>query len=159
MARPLLVLAACALFLGCFFDAPTAHAGLCEYPGVGVGANVLVGRGYFCDFPTEINGSHWHCEYGGAGLGGGFILNGDMGSIGIAGGGIGGASCSWRCPDNTMAPAPNPPGAWKEYMIPKANACKDHMDPNGFWSEPVHPDEGTPAPPSPEPIAPGTPNP
>lgn len=113
-------------------------------------------RGLFCDFPTEVNGSHWHCEWGGAGIGGalGFSEGGFTG--GVAGGGVGGASCTWRCPDNTMAPAPNPPGLWKSYLVPVANACKDHMDPAGFWSEPVHLDEGGPVVPPAGPPAPQT---
>jgi hypothetical protein len=145
--------------------AAPARAGLCDYPGVGVGANIFGIRGYFCDFPTEINGSHWHCEAGNASIGGVFGTTiGDIGTVGVAGGGVGGSSCTWRCPDNTMAPAPNPPGEWKSYLTPHANACKDHMDPNGFWSEPVHPDEGLPPPggtppPPPPPTAPGEPNP
>jgi hypothetical protein len=128
-------------------SAPPANAGiLCDYPGVGVGVGLFGIRGWFCDFPVEINGSHWHCEIGGASIGGviGFSDNGVSG--GIAGGGVGGASCSWRCPDGSMAPAPNPPGAWKEYLVPmnSTNYCKDHMTPNGFWSAPVLPTEGIP---------------
>ena len=150
-------------------SAPPAAAGLCEYPGVGVGANVFVARGAYCDFPTEVNGSHWHCEAGSAGLGGVGVFNGDIGSIGIGGGGVGGASCSFRCPDNTPAPAPNPPGLWKTYLAPHPNACKDHMDAAGWASEPVRPDEGAgPAAPGvlppgvgpgPDALAPGEPNP
>jgi hypothetical protein len=119
-----------------------AHADICTYPGVGWGANVLLGRGGFCDYPTEINGSHMHCEAGGFGLGGSGSLNGDNGSLGIGGSGVGGASCTWRCPDNTLAPAPNPPGAWHTYLVPKPTACAEHMDPAGFPSEPVRADEG-----------------
>lgn len=123
---------------------PPAGADICAYPMVGVGAQVIVGRGFFCDGPTEVNGSHWHCEAGGVGLGGSGTFTGDMGSIGVGGLGVGGASCSWRCPDNTLAPQPNPPGAWKTYLVPHPAACTDHMDPAGFWSEPVRPEEGAP---------------
>ena len=107
-------------------SAPMAGADYCEYPGVGIAANVIAGRGSFCNFPTEINGSHLHCEGGSFGFGGG-----DSGGLSIDGLGVGGASCTWRCPDNTPAPAPNPPGAWKTYMIPQPNACADHMEPAG----------------------------
>jgi hypothetical protein len=126
--------------------AAPANADQCQYPGVGVGANVIFGRGGFCDFPTEINGSHWHCEAGGVDLGGGFAFNQNGVGIVNSGMGVGGASCSYRCPDGAMAPAPNPPGAWKEYLIPmtSTNYCKDHMTPNGFWSAPVLPTEGIP---------------
>src|SRR3954462_13100146 len=56
------------------------------------------------------------------------------------------SKCNWRCPDNTDAPAPNPPGAWKEYLAPMntTNYCKDHMTPVGFWSAPTLPTEGIP---------------
>ena len=38
--------------------------GLCDYPGVGSSGNVMGVNWYYCDFPIEINGSHWHCAYG-----------------------------------------------------------------------------------------------
>jgi hypothetical protein len=97
--------------------------GLCEYPGVGGSGMIMSSYYYYCDFPTELNGSHWHCQYGG------FAMQG-VGSVGInimmfsasAGviGNVGGlnGTCSWRCPDMTMAEAPNPPGGWKEGIRP-----------------------------------------
>ena len=139
-------------FCASTFLAPPAKADTqCPYPGVGI-LNVNVGgiAGGFCDFPTEINGAHWHCEGGGVGLGlaasGAGV--GSMGTLGIAGvgQGVSGVSCNWRCPDNTDAPAPNPPGAWREYLAPMntTNYCKDHMTPAGFWSVPTLPTEGIP---------------
>jgi hypothetical protein len=157
VTRHLLAVAVAAF--GVIVSPAPARADVCMYPFVGVAANVLFGRGAFCDGPTEIGGQHMHCEAGGFDLGGGLVGSGQNGSFGLAGGGISGGSCSWRCPDNTLAPAPNPPGAWKSYLVPHPVACKDHMDPNGFWSEPVHEDEGLPSPPEPPQIAPGTPNP
>jgi len=130
---------------------PTAEADYCEYPAVGVSANVIAGSGFFCNFPTEINGSHLHCEGGGLGFGGGNSAGLEVSELGV-----GGASCSWRCPDNTPAPAPNPPGAWKEYMVPQPNACADHMEPAGPFSEPVRLDEGIP-PEGGSPVLPGPP--
>ena len=136
--------------------APASHAkadvggSLCKYPGVGVAVNVGGVDGFFCDYPTEINGAHWHCQGGGAGLGlaSTGVAIGGMGTLGIGGvgQGVGGLSCNWRCPDNTDAPAPNPPGAWKDYLVPMntTNYCKDHMEPAGFWSAPVLPTEGIP---------------
>jgi hypothetical protein len=130
-----------------FLPAGSAHADLCQYPGVGVGAGVIVGRGGYCDYPTEINGSHLHCEGGGFGLGGVLGLQGDNGSFSSGGSGIAGASCTWRCPDGVTSPAPNPPGLWREYMVVmnSTNFCKDHMNPNGFTSDPVLATEGVPA--------------
>src|ERR1700736_5130682 len=70
--------------------------------------------------------------------------------------GAGGGGVTGRCPDNSMAPAPNPPGAWKWYMVPVPNACKDQMEPAGFSSAPVLPGEGIPVP-APPPAAVGGP--
>src|SRR6202045_1820048 len=49
-----------------FLPAGSAHADLCPYPGVGSGGGALFAQGGFCDYPTEINGSHMHCEAGGS---------------------------------------------------------------------------------------------
>ena len=125
---------------------PTAQANECQYPAVGVTVNAVIGGGSFCNYPTEINGSHLQCESGSFSFSGG--SSGGLGGDGILG--AGGASCTWRCPDNTFAPAPNPPGAWKTYMVPQPNACADHMEPIGPLAEPVRPDEGIPHEGSPE---------
>src|SRR6478752_2204322 len=111
-------------FCASTFLAPPAKADTqCPYPGVGI-LNVNVGG-----------------IAGGAGVG-------STGTLGIAGvgQGVSGVSCNWRCPDNTDAPAPNPPGAWREYLAPMntTNYCKDHMTPAGFWSAPTLPTEGIP---------------
>lgn len=122
-----LAILACAATL----TAPTARAsvdgnvpgpGLCDYPGIGQTGMIMGEYNYLCDFPTEENGSHWHCEYGGA------VIQGQIGiSIALLRAGIQlpiGAlegSCSWRCPNNTLAAAaPNPPGAWKDHLRPRA---------------------------------------
>jgi len=146
---------AAAIILGTawfMWPAPPAHADTqCPYPGVGI-LSVNIGGigGGFCDMPTEINGSHWHCQGGGVslGLGGALVGLGQGGSASIVGvgQGFGGVSCNWRCPDGVDAPAPNPPGMWREYLVPmnSTNYCRDHMQPNGFWSNPVLPTEGIP---------------
>lgn len=114
---------------------PVAHAdvggevpspGLCDYPFIGhsemIGAgpftNVFI---YVCDGPMEINGSHWHAELAGdvvqaavqAGISMMFVnasasASGNLGAIG--------GTTSYRCPDNTLADWPNPPGAWKNWI-------------------------------------------
>lgn len=135
-----IVAAALVVALFCLCD-PEARAdvggevpspGLCDYPGVG--ASAMIGAGpfanvymYYCDFPTEINGSHWHAELGGnavqAALSAGvtiafFNAGGSLsGNLGLILG-----STSWRCPDMTLAEAPNPPGAWKNHITP--SKCK-----------------------------------
>jgi hypothetical protein len=130
-----------------FLPAGSAHADLCPYPGVGSGGGALFAQGGFCDYPTEINGSHMHCEAGGFGINGiiGQATSGG-GSFAFGGAGIGALSCTWRCPDGAMAPAPNPPGLWREYMVVMNSTifCKDRMAPNGFWGEPVLPTYGVP---------------
>ena len=130
-----------------FLPAGSAHADLCPYPGIGSGGGALFAQGGFCDYPTEINGSHMHCEAGGFGVNGiiGQATNGG-GSFAFGGAGIGALICTWRCPDGAMAPAPNPPGLWREYMVVmnSTNFCKDHMAPDGFWGAPVLPTEGVP---------------
>lgn len=128
----------------------------CNYPFVGMQGSVdilIYAGGQFCDGPMEINGSHYHCESGGGGIGGGALgfgpISGVAGSLnvgGFGGSGFGGAggSCTWRCPDNTMALPPNPPAAWIQHIVVnnKYNDCKDHMVPAGFWSDPQHPESG-----------------
>ena len=133
-------------FASIFLPAGSAHADLCPYPGVGSGGGALFGQGGFCDYPTEINGSHMHCEAGGFGVNGIVGASNGGGSFAFGGAGIGALSCTWRCPDGAMAPAPNPPGLWREYMVVmnSTNFCKDHMTPNGFWGDPVLPTEGVP---------------
>lgn len=146
------VLAAGILVAGLLAAAGPARADTqCPYPGIGVlGTHIGPVGGGFCDFPTEINGAHWHCQGGGFDLGLGIIGNaaGGSGSLGFtqSGAGVGGLSCNWRCPDGVDAPAPNPPGAWQHYLVPMSttNYCRDHMVPNGFWSAAVLPTEGLP---------------
>ena len=124
--------------------------GVCDYPGVG-GSNFEAGAtSYYCDFPVEENSTHWHCEYGGWNMGGpggnapiggtfmGFGLTVPAGDFGGATGG-----CSWRWPDNTIGPAPNPPGAWKNYLVPKPPP-PEHRAPPVPPAPPAEPESGPP---------------
>jgi hypothetical protein len=127
------VLAAVIALLGLYVGlAPETHAdiggevpgpGLCDYPGVGGSGMVMNVYYYSCDFPMEGNGSHWHCMYGGASVVGTAGVSILMFNANIAGniGSLNG-TCSWRCPDMTLAEAPNPPGAWKNHL--NAVKCK-----------------------------------
>jgi hypothetical protein len=161
-------------------SAPVAHADYfsypCQPPGVGTGVQVHViidASGQFCDGPTEINLSHYHCESGGGGINGGAIGLGPsigpltLGGFGGSGFGGGGEGCSWRCPDNTLAPAPNPPGIGsREYIdvraVIKRNKAfcvtQGHLIAAGPTSELVNPDEGYPPNNNPEPYQQGDPN-
>lgn len=142
-----------------FLCVPNAHADPfaypCQYPGIGYGAEVFGVSGQFCDYPTEVNGSHWHCESGGFRTGGVGLATGNGVSLGaISSLGASGDGCSFRCPDGTIAPAPNPPGDWKSYLIPRLNFCRDHSDPKGPTSALVSIDEGA-KPPPPGAVQPG----
>jgi fermentation-respiration switch protein FrsA (DUF1100 family) len=119
--------------------------GNCDYPAVGNWG--LDGPGVYhwvCDFPTEVNGAHHHCQAGGAAtnitLGVSFMfVNASMSTpTGVMPG-----ICYWACPDLSVSEPPNPPGAWKSYIRPAA--CKT-VAPN-----PLAP------PPPPEPPGPGDP--
>jgi hypothetical protein len=143
-------------------DTATVHADIfqypCQYPGVGTGAEAMGVSGQFCDYPTEANGSHWHCESGGfhaGGLGLAGQQGVSLGALSVIGGG--GEGCSWRCPDGTLAPAPNPPGAWNRYLVPRLNFCRDHDAPAGPTSALVDPQEGSQADSGPPPEEPAPP--
>jgi hypothetical protein len=123
--------------------------GLCEYPfvghsmmvGAGPAANVYV---YVCDGPTEENGAHWHAELGGeattAAVQAGVSMMFVNASVSASGnlGFIGGVT-GWRCPDNTEADWPNPPGAWKNKIHP--SVCKS------IGPTPLLPGQSPPPPP------------
>lgn len=141
------------LLMWLFSSAHKAHSdvggevpspGLCEYPGVGVSSMINNVYTYSCDFPTEINGSHWHCELAGAALQAAITAGVNIAFLSVGGslsgnvGGIGG-SCSFRCPDSTLAATPNPPGAWKSYINP--SRCQT------IGPAPTPPGEPAPAPP------------
>jgi hypothetical protein len=100
--------------------------GPCDYPGQGRQIYAAGGFFWYCDFPVEENGSHWHAEGKGFNAGGptgsgvyGFDFAGFGLTIpgGVIGGGDGFQGYVW--PDITPAPWPNPPGAWKDRLIPK----------------------------------------
>lgn len=90
-----------------------------SYPCVGPGGLAAVVPYTYYDCPTEANGVHYHCEQGGPNLSGGAFTGsngfgiGGLGQFGFVFGG-----CSWRYPDNTPGPAPNPPGAWRNFLVP-----------------------------------------
>lgn len=129
---------------------------VCNYPFQGTSADVkffVDAGGQYCDGPMEINGSHYHCESGGATVGGGGfgfapIAGSPINLGGFGSGGIGGSGsrCHFKCPDNTDAPFPNPPAAWIHYLVidPKYNDCRDHMMPAGDTSTPQDPESGPP---------------
>ena len=77
---------ACAIFI---FPPARANAGLCDYPAVLTGATVFFSQGAYCDWPTEINGSHLHCETGGLAVDAGASLGGPA-ALGIGGLGVSG---------------------------------------------------------------------
>jgi hypothetical protein len=127
-----------------------AMPGPCDYPGVGHQTYAAGAGWWYCDFPVEENGSHWHVE-GKVFNAGGPTGSGEYGfdfagfGINVPGGVLGGGD-GWQgylWPDNMPAPWPNPPGAWKNRFTPKL-------------PPPEH--RGPPAP-SPDPNPVGDPNP
>jgi hypothetical protein len=105
---------------------PGPSPGLCAYPAVCDGGEAGVGAGavywYWEDFPTELNGSHRHCAWGGAAAEGniqvGFSMIIQIGAgveapLGALKGG-----CFYVCPDMQEAMMPNPPGGWKDAIRP-----------------------------------------
>jgi hypothetical protein len=126
----------------------------CDYPAVGNWG--LDGPGVYhwvCDFPTEINGSHHHCQAGGVatqlsvGVSFMFVSAGITTPTGIIPG-----ICYWSCPDMSVSDPPNPPGAWKSYIRPAA--CKT-VGPDPLAPPPADP----PYVPPPNNIDPALPNP
>jgi hypothetical protein len=153
------------LVLIILFNAPAAQAdvggavpapGLCEYPGVCGSGMIMNAYYYWSDFPTEINGAHWHCQWGGASIDAAAGISIMMFTAGISGhiGALNG-TCTWRCPDMSLAEPPNPPGAWKDPIRP--SKCKTvGPDPNAPPAEVAAPvaDPIPPPAPIPPPILP-----
>lgn len=107
--------------------------GPCDYPFVGHQTYAAGGAAWYCNGPVEENCSHWHVE-GKDFNAGGPTGSGDYGfdfmgfGINIPGGIIGGGD-GWQgylYPDNTEAPWPNPPGAWKQHLVPRCPHEHDH---------------------------------
>lgn len=164
IVRSLLVISLALLVLAvawAVLSSPKAYADYynypCTYPFVGTSADVDVlvhGGGQYCDGPTEINGTHYHCESGGGGIGGGAIALAPIGGLtlgGFGGSGIGGnlGDCHYVCPDlfRPLDGFPNPPAAWVKPLTvtPANNVCRDHMAPAGPDGAPVPPSEVAPA--------------
>lgn len=129
-----------------------AHADYFQYPcnypfvGTGGGANItpVSAGGQYCDGPTEVNWSHYHCEGGGANVNIGALAFAPVGPVsigGFGGSGVGGhfEDCAYRCPDGFKAPFPNPPAKWIQHLVlnPKDNDCVGHMGIRGDTSTPL----------------------
>lgn len=151
----LLLMFACALATGwSVAAAPPAAADYfsypCNYPFVGTGADVNIlgvnGGGQYCDGPTEVNWSHYHCQVVSGNVNLGAIALAPVGIPGFSIGGFGGqgtggnvTDCHYVCPDGFIAPFPNPPAAWIKHMVldPKNNDCDQHMGIQGPSSTPT----------------------
>jgi hypothetical protein len=136
-------------------DGAVPGPGLCSYPGTCTSGAAFGEYDYASAFPTEVNGSHWECVYGGAmylGNAGVSIMffNASVTSpLGVLRG-----ACWWACPDAmlSLSAPPNPAGAWKNYLKP--SVCK----PIGPAPIPIKPPPPLDAPPSGESrVAPGAP--
>ena len=93
--------------------------GLPSYPCVGQVGLVGVVPYYFSDCPTESNGTHMHCEAGGVAISGGaFTASNGVGIGGLGQVGFVFGSCYFKWPDGSLGPAPNPAGAWRNFLVP-----------------------------------------
>jgi hypothetical protein len=104
---------------------PGPAPGLCPYPATcdaGEAGGMVAVYWYREEWPVELNGSHRHCYYYGAATQGsfGFSMMLQVGITGPVGGLAGG--CHYVCPDGELAAMPNPPGGWKDAIIP--TRCK-----------------------------------
>lgn len=149
----LLGLIAAAGFVAAVAAAPKAHATgyfsyPCNYPFVGTAADVNViveAGGQYCDGPTEINWTHYHCWSAGVTVNIGALafapIAGPVSVGGFGGNGIGGSGgqCRYVCPDGMIGPFPNPPAAWVKRMVldPKNSDCVGHMAIIGDTSTPL----------------------
>ena len=73
-------------------------------------------RGAYCDWPTEINGSHLHCEAGGVGVDAGAAIGGRVPLSALAA----------RVSAVSVAHGGAPTTAWHRHQIPLALG-------NGIW--------------------------
>lgn len=133
----------------------------CDYPGVGHGALVGVGTYFwYCDFPTEENGSHWHAEFAGV------VGNGGVGISAVflnahvdANIGVTYVETDFRCPDNTLSAPPLHPGRWNNpamIAVPCVSIGQAPQPPNASGPEDsAAPAVGTPAVTNPTPGNPG----
>jgi hypothetical protein len=148
---PITALLSCAVAHGDVGNAgPGPTPGLCEYPAVCgsgmIGVGVTAAYWYWEDFPIELNGSHRHCQWGGAAtatsasVGFSMIWQVQAGISAPVGALTGG--CGYVCPDMQQAMMPNPPGGWKDAIRP--TKCQA-IGPNPF---------APPPPPQDVPIAP-----
>jgi hypothetical protein len=169
-----------------FMQTPVARADYfnypCNYPFVGTGGDAKLGvidaGGQYCDGPTEINWTHYHCWSGGATVNVGAFAFAPVGPLslgGFGGSGIGGNGgvCRYVCPDGMIAPFPNPPAAWIKHLVldPRNSDCVGHMGIRGDTSTPMvnqlpgnmkpgeDPPDGVPVPDAPGGLPPGQRNP
>lgn len=106
-------------------DGSVPSPGSCPYPAIGTFGAGFGEYDYACQFPVEINGSRHTTLFGGgmwqtqATVGVSFMIFNASVSAFIPAGVLRGISY-WACPDFSMAEQPNPPGAWKDWLAPKA---------------------------------------
>lgn len=131
--------------------------GGCDYPFMGAGGAAFGEYDSFCQGPLEENGSRWTQILAGgmwqvqAGVGVGIgVVNANIGVTTPAG--VLRQITYYACPGGEIADWPNPPGAWKAYLVPrkcKPVAPKPVLAPD----DPPAPMFG-PAPPPPPPLPP-----
>ena len=150
----------CPIAAAVFFAAPARadvggsvpSPGGCDFPSVGTFGAAFGEYDYACQFPIEENGSRHTTLYGGgmwsvtAAFGVSFMVFNASISATIPTGVLRGITY-WACPDFSMADAPNPPGAWKNYLKPKP--CKSIAPKPELLRDMPAPPPGAPVPPAP----------
>lgn len=161
--RRLVLLLICGwlLLAAAWYAMAKAHAGVdgtvpspgnCDYPAICkfgmIGEGVVAEYYWYSDEPTEENGSHRHCEYGGAAS----TFNGNFSAFMFTAGvsapvGALVGSCDYRCPNNAMAkePMPNPPSMWLQGYGYNGTKCTSVGDPLPLPNIPLPPGVTPPA--------------
>ncbi len=105
---------------------PGPAPGLCDYPAVcnsGYAGGIVDYYFHSEDWPIESNGTHRHCVYYGVAtqghinVGFQFYVTAEVGGEGPVGAMIGG--CNYVCPSGELGEFPNPPGSWRDALIPR----------------------------------------
>lgn len=134
-------------------DGSVPSPGSCDFPSTGTFGASMGEYDYACQFPVEENGSRHTTLFGGgmwqvtASFGVSFMVFNAGISATVPTGVLRGITY-WACPDFSFSDAPNPPGAWKSYLIPKP--CKSiGPKPDLIRDGMPQPPPGAPTPPLP----------
>lgn len=118
----------------------------CDYPAVGAWGLDGIANHWFCNMPTEINGSHHECVYAGVGTQLNLAASVLIFSASITTPfGVMEGACWWACPDHSMAAEPNPVQTWQgssQATAPVVRSKCKTIAPNPL--QPAPPEPGPP---------------